>query len=214
MQRHNPILIRVKELLDGGTIGRLLNIRAECGFYLPFWHPWEDYRDFYMSWKHGGGGVVLDTSHEIDYMCWLAGEIEQIKGAYGTISDLEITSDDFASAIFKFKNNIFGELHLDLLQPSPSRYVKLIGTNGVISGDLINKTVKYNSIDNVEWKEEKFEFEMDDIYLAESKSVLNYFNGTEAKIVSIHDAYHVMNVIHGIRKSHEFGINVTIPFYS
>ena len=45
---------------------------------------------------------------------------------------------------------------------------------------------------------------MDDIYLAESKSVLNYFNGTEVKIVSIHDAYHVMNVIHGIRKSHEF----------
>ena len=26
----------------------------------------------------GGGGVVLDTSHEIDYMCWMAGEIEQI----------------------------------------------------------------------------------------------------------------------------------------
>ena len=36
MQRHNPILIRVKELLDGGTIGRLLNIRAEVVFIYHF----------------------------------------------------------------------------------------------------------------------------------------------------------------------------------
>ena len=214
MQRHNPILIRVKELLDGGNIGRLLNIRAECGFYLPFWHPWEDYRDFYMSWKQGGGGVVLDTSHEIDYMCWLAGEIDQVKGSYGTISDLEITSDDFASAIFKFKNNIFGELHLDLLQPQPSRYVKLIGTKGVLIGDLINKNVKFNTIENAEWQEEKIKFDMDDIYLSESKNVLNYFKNKESKIVSVEEAYHVMNVIHAIRRSHEFGVNISIPFYN
>ena len=90
----------------------------------------------------------------------------------------------------------------------------MIGTKGVIIGDLINKSVKNNSIDNIEWKEEKYEFEMDDIYLAESKSVLNYFNGINSKIVSVDEAYHVMNVIHGIRKSHEIGTNITIPFYS
>ena len=34
--------------------------------YLPHWHPWEDYRSFYMSSVDGGGGALLDISHEID----------------------------------------------------------------------------------------------------------------------------------------------------
>ena len=74
-------------------------------FLSTFWHPWKTIETFIC---HGNmeESVVLDTSHEIDYML-VTGEIEQIKGAYGTISDLEITSDDFASAIFKFKNNFW-----------------------------------------------------------------------------------------------------------
>ena len=51
----------------------------------------------------------------------------------GTISDLEITSDDLALAIFKFKSGIFGQLQLDLLQ-FESRYCKIIGTEGVQEG--------------------------------------------------------------------------------
>ena len=64
MLRLHPLLIRAKEIIEKEEIlGRVLSVRSECGFYLPFWHPWEDYRDFYMSWKTGGGGALLDISH-------------------------------------------------------------------------------------------------------------------------------------------------------
>ena len=48
MLRYNPVLKEIKSILSKNTIGKLLSIKAESGFYLPFWHPWEDYRDFYM----------------------------------------------------------------------------------------------------------------------------------------------------------------------
>ena len=67
MMHYHPVLKRAR-FIESGTLGRILSVRAEGGFYLPFWHPWEDYRDFYMSWKTGGGGVLLDISHEIDYL--------------------------------------------------------------------------------------------------------------------------------------------------
>ena len=36
----------------------------------------------YMSWKTGGGGVLLDTSHEINYMQYIFGEISDVSGFY------------------------------------------------------------------------------------------------------------------------------------
>ena len=213
MLRYNPVLKEIKNILSKKTIGKLLTIKAESGFYLPFWHPWEDYRDFYMSSKLGGGGVVLDTSHEIDYMVWLAGNILDVQGNYGTISNLEISSDDYASALFTFENNVRGELHLDLLQPIPSRNVKLIGTKGVIIGDLINKSLKFNTIKNKKWKNINFNFDIDDIYKEESINVLNNFSGKKSITTSIEESYHVMQVIEGIRRSHHYGTRVRLPFY-
>ena len=214
MLRYNPILKKIKNFIQSKKIGKLLSIKAESGFYLPFWHPWEDYRDFYMSSKLGGGGVVLDTSHEIDYMVWLVGKINDVQGSYGTISNLKITSDDYASALFTFENNIRGELHLDLLQPAPSRNVKLIGTDGVLVGDLINKTLSISTVKKPKWKTEKFNFDIDDIYKEESTNVLNFFTGKKSNITTVEESYHVMQVIEGIRRSQHYGTRVRIPFYN
>ena len=66
MLRHHPAVRKVKSIIDTGSLGRVLRYHSECGMYLPNWHPWEDYRDFYMSDIDGGGGALLDISHEID----------------------------------------------------------------------------------------------------------------------------------------------------
>ncbi len=214
MLRFHPVLKNVKAHLEKGTIGEVLSVRAESGFYLPLWHPWEDYRDFYMSSKLGGGGVLLDTSHEIDYLCWLFGNVNSVQGSFGKISKLDITSDDFASAILKFDNNIIAELHLDLLQPEESRYVKIIGTKGVMIGDLNNKIVKYNTIEDTSWKEEKIEVDFDLIYEEEMITFFNYIKNNEKKVFNENEALHVMEIIEAIRRSSTYGVKLTLPLYS
>ena len=49
MLHYHPVLLRAKELIESGKLGRILSARAEAGFYLPQWHPWEEYNKFYMS---------------------------------------------------------------------------------------------------------------------------------------------------------------------
>ena len=46
---------------------------GEFSEYLPDWHPWEDYRTFYMAKKSQGGGSILDQSHIIDLSHYLLG---------------------------------------------------------------------------------------------------------------------------------------------
>lgn len=213
MLHHHPVLLETKSLLETDLFGRLLSVRAEAGMFLPFWHPWEDYRDFYMSWKSGGGGALLDISHEINYMQWLFGDIEEVQGYMGTISDLEITSDDLALAIMRFKSGIIGQLQLDLLQMEESRYCKIIGTKGVLVADLMKNTVKYNTQDNTEWTEKSIDVDFDKIYHTEYQNLMRAFSGEDGYIVSGEEAYATMEVIEGIRRSHSYSTSIKLPLY-
>jgi predicted dehydrogenase len=66
-----PSLRLVKRLLGEGRIGAPLSARAHCGYYLPHWRPRTDYRRGYAARQATGGGIILDSIHEFDYLRWL-----------------------------------------------------------------------------------------------------------------------------------------------
>ena len=214
MLHHHPVLLSAKDIIDSGQLGRIISVRAECGVYLPQWHPWEDYRDFYMSWKTGGGGALLDISHEINYLQWLFGDIEEVQGIVGTFSDLEITSDDLALAIMKFKNGTVGQIQLDLLQFEKSRYCKIIGTEGVLIADIASNSISYNSISAPQWKKENINVDFDKIYHIEYENIFSSFRENDGYIVSGDDSYKTMEVIEAIRRSNSYGVRVKLPLYN
>lgn len=213
MLRHHPVLKRVKSVLASGQLGRPLSARAEAGFFLPFWHPWEDYRDFYMSWKTGGGGALLDISHEIDYLQWLFGDIESVQGCMGTLSDLEISSDDMALAILRFENGMVGQFQLDLLQFSESRFCKVIGTEGVLIADLMSNEIKISTKDQIEWETESLNVEFDGIYADEYRSLIDSIRSGSEDYVSGSTALKTMEVIEAVRRSQALGARITLPLY-
>jgi len=214
MLHHHPVLLKAKELIESGKLGRILTARAESGFYLPQWHPWEEYKEFYMSWKTGGGGALLDISHEINYLQWIFGGIEEVQGLMGTISDLEITSDDIAVAVMKFKNGIVGQLQLDLLQFEAARFCKVIGTEGVMIADIANNSVSFNTKDDKKWIEEKLDVNFDEIYHTEYRNIFSAFHGGNGYVVTGEESYATMEVIEAIRRSHSYGTRVKLPLYN
>lgn len=68
--RFHPGFKLVKKILEEDKIGHTLSATAEFGQYLPDWRPWQDYRQTYTAKKDMGGGILLDASHEIDYLRW------------------------------------------------------------------------------------------------------------------------------------------------
>lgn len=140
--RFFPSLQLVKRLLDEGRTGRVLSARAHCGYYLPSWHPDEDYRQSYSSRKELGGGVILDDIHEIDYLGWLLGDVREVFCFAEKLSRLEIDTEDVAEIFLRYASGAVATVHLDYLQRTYRRGCEIVGEDGVIVWDYIDQTVQ------------------------------------------------------------------------
>jgi len=68
--RYLKSLQEFRRHVSEGLIGKPLSVRCEVGQHLPNWRPNEDYRKSVSARSELGGGVMLELSHEIDYLRW------------------------------------------------------------------------------------------------------------------------------------------------
>lgn len=140
--RFHPCIMAIKELITKNKIGKILSTTVEHGSYLPDWHPGENYKKSYAARTDLGGGVLLTSIHEIDYLYWFFGKVQEIFSITDKFSNLGISADDLSSSILQFKNKVIAEVHLDYFQQPRSRTCKIIGTKGVIYWNFNDNAVK------------------------------------------------------------------------
>lgn len=139
--RFHKCIKEIKGLIASNKLGRIISARAECGSFLPDWHPYEDYTKSYAARDDLGGGVVLTNIHEIDYLYWFFGDAAETFSMTGRRSHLKMSADDLSVATIRFKNNVIAELHLDYFQKPDFRSCKVIGTKGMAYWDSDANTV-------------------------------------------------------------------------
>ena len=155
--RFHPCIKKIKSLIEHQKIGRIISAQVQNYSYLPDSHRWEDYRKSYAARKDLGGGVILTNAiHEIDYLYWFFQEVENVISISGKFSDLDIKAEDYVSGLLKFKNKIIGELHMDYFQRPDFRSCKIRGTKGEIYWNSDNNCVNIYNINKKKW-ETKFD---------------------------------------------------------
>jgi predicted dehydrogenase len=144
-------MLSLRDSLTSGVIGSVLAVRAEVGQFLPDWRPGADYRTAVSARANLGGGVVLELSHELDYIRWLVGEVEAVSAWVGRVSDLEIDVEDMAEITLRFRSGAIGNVHLDMIQRSPVRTCRVIGSEGTLLWDGISHRVDLYSARTQNW---------------------------------------------------------------
>jgi predicted dehydrogenase len=192
--RWHPGLVKLKELLDQGEIGRVLWARVEVGQYLPDWHPGTDYRQSYTASKTLGGGIILDASHELDYILWLLGEPTEVKCMAGKVSRLETDVEDCATILLRFQSGAQADVHLDFVQRGYSRNCKLAGERGTLLWDFSSNQVSLFRADSGKWEQFPYEFETNDMYVAEASSFLQSVANGGSAAVTLQEATRVLQV--------------------
>lgn len=150
-QRFNPRVETLKQVLESGKVGRPLTAIFELGEWLPDWHPYEPYTDYYPSWRRMGGG--LDAVCDLDWLRYLWGEPREAKSMCSRKSDLTIDTYDVAQFLFDFADGPQVMLHTDMLQRPFSRESRVVCSNGVAIHSHPDTFWKVYYADEKRWEE-------------------------------------------------------------
>jgi glutamate-1-semialdehyde aminotransferase/spore coat polysaccharide biosynthesis protein SpsF (cytidylyltransferase family)/predicted dehydrogenase len=212
--RFHPGLQILKELIDSGKIGRVLWMNVEAGQYLPDWRPWQNYRESYSARRELGGGIVLDGSHELDYICWLLGLPIEVTCRAEHLSSLELDVEDSAWIYLTFPDRRRAELHLDFVQRSYTRTCKVVGETGTALWDFTSQEVRWFSAEDPGWKSIPYKFEINDMYVTEMSHFLESLGSGTGPIVDLEQGRDVIRVVEAAKKSSAEGRPQTLNWTS
>lgn len=199
--RFDKCLRKIKEWLNAQEIGKVVSVNAHFGYSFLKRKPDRDYREDYAGQKAGGGGVILDVSHEIDYLMWLIGEVEEVFCYSNKSSQLDIDVEDLAEIFLKFKNNTISTIHLDFIQLPYHRFCRIIGHNGTIDWNFAKGIAKLYKAEKGKWEIYRGDKDWNIMYLEEIKHFIKCVEGKEKNFVDGKTGKKVLEVALAAKKS-------------
>ena len=181
------------------------------GQYLPDWHPWESYKNFFVGNKRTNGCREI-FGIEMPWLIEAFGKVTEVYSVSNKVTDLDIDFDDRYFVTLTHESGARGVLSVDVVCPKAVRNLEVYGEGLHLFWEGNPKALwKFNN----ETKEKEFintyvTFEHDsrysdniveNTYVDEMQNFLNVVKGTEtAKYSFEKDLYtiSVMDKIEGI----------------
>ena len=123
-----------------------------------------------FSSKKLGGGVLLELSHELDYLKWIFKNLKVSFKINKKISNLKIDTDDILNLTGKINNSIL-QLNLNFFLKYQIGQLKLMDLDS-LKGDLIKNKIEI--ISNTKTISKKFtNFRMIDTYKLQMREIIS-----------------------------------------
>ena len=192
--------IKMKKLLKQDILGNIYNVFVTAGQYLPDWRPSIRYEKTVSAKQDLGGGVLLELSHEIDYIQWLLGPLKIHYAQLRNSSELNLEVEEIADLVLTTNRGVVCNIHLDFLQKNAIRTCSFVGNKGRIDWNLLANKIQLHTKE----KEQCLFFETNSdsnkMYLELIKNFLNLISGRPNSCVDLEQATGTIELIDNIKK--------------
>ena len=191
--RFHPVIKRLKEYLKDK---KLYHASVYTSSFLPEWRPAQWHMDTYSASKDKGGGVALDLSHEIDYMRFLFEDPVSWKIIKSKASDLDIDSEDLFEGLYRFPSGFLCSVHMDYICHDKKREMNIIGSEGTIRCNLVEKYIKIQK-NNGELSviEDDHLFDIAESYRTEMNHFIECIEKDEDPQITLDDGIEVLKLL-------------------
>lgn len=127
MRRFHPHHAKIKQIIDSGKLGRIVEARVQTHL----WYPKHE-----GSWRQnparGGGGAFMDVgSHCLELIEFFLGRIKWVQGfAENVVFDYEV--EDLSLAIVGFDSKAVGIIDASFAIPHRQNVIEVYGTKGTL----------------------------------------------------------------------------------
>lgn len=196
------------------------NYIYHIGNYLPDWHPWESYKNFFVGNKKTNGCREILTI-EMPWIINSFGKIKQVHVSKNKITDLDVDYPDsfFINIIHENESN--GVLMIDLVSRKAVRNLEIINEDSYIEWDgtpdglcefdtNLNEMKKIDLYEDVSNEESYNQTIIENAYLEEIKDFFNVLKTNKRHgLHSFEKDKYILNIIDVIeevndKKSHVF----------
>ena len=171
----------------------IISVQVYVGQYLPDWRPQQDYRKSYSVSRVQGGGVLMDLSHELDYINWLFGPWQAISALGGNYSSLAGDSDDVFCLLLKMESCPAVSLQMNYLDRYGRREVLINTDKHTYSLDLMKQEFTRDQEPVT-----SFSLERDETYRAQHRDILENHGKS---CCSLQESLDVLRMIDAAEKS-------------
>lgn len=185
--RFHPVIQELHAMMKGKKI---YSVQAYVGQYLPDWRGDVDYRKTYSASSEMGGGVLLDLSHELDYLNWLTGPWNKVTGIGGRFGDLNITSDDVFCVMMQMENCPALVLQMNYLDRQYRREIIVNMEGCSFKVDLVKNIIDSGN------QCKSYAVSRDDTYILQHQALLA---GDQRHLCSFQEGFELMVLIQKIR---------------
>jgi len=186
----HPATRRLKKLIDSGKLGTVLCAHCHVGTYITLVNS----RSRHQAKVEGA--LLLDYAHQPDLLYWLLGRRPTgVYAAGGQGGSLELQSKpNFITLTFDYDVPMVASIHLNYLQSPERHYYEIAGDRAWALFDLVGNRVCIGKHGEVEFHEERFVMERDDMYIAEHQAFFDTVDGKAPPESSPQSAIQAMEV--------------------
>ena len=207
--RYDLGAIKFKNWLDNKIKGKILHARIECGSYLPDWRPDQDYRKTVSALSELGGGVLLELSHEVDYLYWFFGKPKDVQAQIRNSGTLDINVEDQVDLLMTSEQGYCISVQIDFNRRHVERKCKVLTTEGELIWDAVKQNVTWKGV-NKEQSKYEYNNERNSIYRKQLEVFFDCIENDNDPIVTVKDGINVISLIDAVRNASEKGIKVSL----
>ncbi|RUM24191.1 gfo/Idh/MocA family oxidoreductase [Rhizobium vallis] len=221
-RRHNPMMQKAKEIIDSGTLGRILIVNAMFWLFKP-----DEYFDIPWRRERGAGPVFLNLIHDIDNLRFLCGDISAVQARESNAVRRNAV-EETAVILIEFKNGVLGTASVADSVVAPWSWEMTTGENpaypkteetcymiGGTHGSLAVPSLEiWSNAEKRSWTEaferDRAPFENEDPLVMQIRQFCSVIRGEEAPLVSGREGLETLKVIEAVKRSAATGGRVVL----
>lgn len=194
--RFFPPLLALAQALSGPGAPRVTAVHHEYADYLPRWHPWESYWEFYAGAGRRTSAAREMVPFEFEWLCWLFGQVEEVSAVVGRLGTWRTDIEDSYFLSVRFAGGVLATVRIELHRQAPARLATVCGVERSYQLEFNNAELRSFDAATGVWQAQSApQSEFEEVYEAEIACFAGALAGAAQYPKSWADDRHLSNVL-------------------